>query len=108
MSQIHPESLSSEARVGRRDGVVLRHVAGEHMLVPTVAREVDLDSLYLLNPTGVFVWEHLDGGRTVQGLGEAVARHFGIPSETARPDVARFLAALVERNLAERMDGNGH
>ena len=68
-------SLEPAARVRRKDGVVLRHVAGEHMLVPTVTREVDLDSLFLLNATGAFVWEQLDGIRSVSELGAAVAEH---------------------------------
>ena len=66
------------------------------MLVPTVAREVDLDSLFLLNATGVYVWERLDGQVSVSELAEAVAGGFGIPAETARTDVARFLASLPQ------------
>ena len=63
-----PVSGAAAERFGQGTGIVLRHVAGEHMLVPTVSREVDLDSLFLLNATGVFLWEQLDGRRTVEDL----------------------------------------
>ena len=86
---------------------MLRHVAGEHMLVPTVTREVDLDSLFLLNATGVFVWERLDGQLGVRDLGEAVAKSFPAGIEAATADVAHFLASLLERNLAERVEDDG-
>lgn len=98
--------IAPEMCFQRKHGVVLRHVAGEHMLVPTVAREVDLDSLFLVNDTGVYVWEHLDGEQSVAVLAEGLAGAYGIPVETARGDVAHFLASLIERRLAARMDEN--
>ena len=94
------------ARVLRKEGVVLRAVAGEHMLVPAVTREVDLDSLYLLNATGVLVWERLDGRRTAGELGDFVAQAFSIDPASATADVTRFLSDLLGRNLAERAEGH--
>ena len=87
---------------------MLRSVAGEHMLVPAVTREVDLDSLFLLNSTGVFVWEFLDGRRRMDELGAAVARRFSVDPATALADVSGFLSSLIERNLAERAADDGH
>lgn len=98
----------ADERLCRTDGVVLRQVAGEHMLVPTVTREVDLDSLFLLNPTGVFVWERLDGRRPVRELGAAVAEKFAVAPAVAAADVADFLSSLLERNLAKRIEADGH
>lgn len=94
--------LSGTARLRRREGVILRHVAGEHMLVPAVTREIDLDSLYLLNATGVTAWEHLDGQRTAQDIGALVAQATGIAPQTATADVVSFLSSLLARNLAEQ------
>ena len=101
------EPLSGQARFRQKEGVVLRTVAGERMLVPAVTREVDLDSLFLLNATGAFVWERLDGRRPVRELGEAVAEEFAIDPATAAADVALFLASLLGRNLAERAEAHG-
>lgn len=95
--------LEPATRVRRKDGVVLRHVAGEHMLVPTVTREVDLDSLFLLNATGALVWEQLDGTRSVAELGAAVAEKFAIAPVQGTADVVQFLSSLLERNLAEQV-----
>lgn len=100
--------LTAESCLRRRAGVVLRHVAGEHMLVPAVTREVDLDSLFLLNDTGVFIWEHLDGQRRVRNLGAAVEQAFAAEPAAAAADVLRFLSSLLERNLAEMSESHGH
>ena len=99
--------LSSETQVRRREGVVLRQVAGERMLVTTVAREVDLDHLFLLNATGQFVWENLDGSRRLGALAEAVAARFGAAPDVALADVAQFLESLLEHRLAEQVAGDG-
>jgi hypothetical protein len=98
---VNASPLQFGAKWRRKTGVVLRHVAGEHMLVPAVTREVDLDSLFLLNTTGVFVWEQLDGHRPVGELGEAVAGKFAIDPAVAVADVSGFLSSLIERNLVE-------
>jgi hypothetical protein len=99
--------MASDTRLRRREGVVLRHVAGEQILVPTVAREVDLDSLFLLNATGAFIWEQLDGQRPVRDLGAAVAKAFGADPDAATADVMGFLSSLLERNLAEFASSHG-
>ncbi len=87
--------------LSRREGVVLRHLAGEHLLVPTSTREVDLDHLFLLNGTGVFVWEHLDGCLQMENLAVAVSEEFEVPIEQSRADVGLFVASLLEYRLAE-------
>lgn len=101
MNQAQTGTATPEPRYRRKAEVVLRHVAGEHMLVPAVTREVDLDSLFLLNATGVFVWELLDGKTWTADLAVAVAGKFGIAPAQAAADVAVFLASLRERNLVE-------
>lgn len=95
--------LSPENRIARREGVVLRQVAGESMLVPTVTREVDLDSLFLLNAAGAFIWEQMHGPRAVAELGAAMAEKFAIAPARATADVDAFLASLLARNLAKRI-----
>ena len=67
-----------------------------------------LDSLFLLNPTGVFVWEQMDGRRTVQELSQAVAKTFGVEETIATADAKSFLASLRERNLVEGITADGH
>ena len=91
--------LTSEVRARRQAGVVLCHVDGKHMLVPAMTKEVDLDCLFLLNPTGVFVWEHLDGRQRVWELGNALSKAFAIDFETATADVASFLVQLLDQSL---------
>ena len=93
--------LTPDARLRRQAGVVLCHVDGKHMLVPAMTNEVDLDCLFLLNATGVFLWERLDGRRRVWELGAALAEEFAIDAASATADAVVFLTSLMEHNLVE-------
>lgn len=93
--------FSPRTRFRRRAGVVLCHVAEKHMLVPAMTNAVDLDCLFLLNDTGVFVWEQLDGQRQMAELGKALAKVFAVDAAAAAEDVVGFLSNLLEQNLVE-------
>ena len=93
--------LAPETRVHRQAGVILCHVDGKHMLVPAMTNKVNLDCLFLLNDTGVFVWEQLDGRRRVEQIGETMAKAFGIPFDAALDDAILFLSSLLDHQLVE-------
>ena len=96
--------VSPEMRLRRQTGVVLCHVDGKHMLVPAMTNKVNLDCLFLLNGTGGFVWEQLDGRRRVEQIGEAMAKAFGIPGDVAMEDVSLFLTSLLDQQLVELIE----
>jgi hypothetical protein len=93
--------LAPETRLRRQAGVVLCHVDGKHMLVPAMTNKVNLDCLFLLNDSGVLVWEHLDGRRRLENIGEVLATAFGIAPEMAVEDAAIFLSTLLDHKLVE-------
>lgn len=93
--------LAPAMRLHRQAGVVLCHVDGKHMLVPAMTNKVNLDCLFLLNDTGVFVWEQLDGRRRVEQIGETMARVFGISTDVAMEDAILFLSSLLDHQLVE-------
>ncbi len=85
-----------------RDNIVLREIGEDAVLVPVGARVLDLNGLVTLNRTGRFVWELLDGNRTVEELAEVLARRFAVGREQARADVEEFLCELERLGLAFR------
>ena len=76
--------------------VVSRIVAGEHILVPLASRGVDIDSIYNLNTAGSFLWERIDGSRTIGDIAHDLAREFHLTEEQARQDCLYFHAQLLE------------
>ena len=67
-------------------------VSGEHILVPLASRGADIDSIFNLNATGTFIWEKIDGRRTVADLIALVASDFLVSKGQATLDCDEFPA----------------
>jgi hypothetical protein len=85
----------------RKDGVVQREVAGEMFLVPIRGHLADLQELFVLNEVGRWLWDHIDGVRSVEDLVTGVVGGFDVDEETARRDTEVFAGRLVEAGLAD-------
>jgi hypothetical protein len=95
MEAVEPEAV----RLSRDGDVVLRRIAGEVLLVPVRKRLVDMDCVFVLDGTGEFVWDHLDGTRTKDDLVREVVRKFAVDEAQASADVEAFLGELAGAGL---------
>ena len=50
-----------------------------------------MNSVYTLNETGAFVWEHIDGKNSIEDLIAAVVNEYETDKETATIDVLSLL-----------------
>jgi hypothetical protein len=91
--------------LSRREGVVQREVAGEVFLVPIRGRLADLQELFVLNETGRWIWERLEGECPVGDLVSGMMAEFEVDEATAVHDVEVFAGNLVEAGLAKTTDG---
>ncbi len=85
----------------RKEDVVARSAAGEHLLVPIHCCS---RSLYTLNDSGLLLWDLIDKPRTEDDLAGALAAKFDLPRVTALRDVRVFLADMVRLGLARALD----
>jgi hypothetical protein len=76
-------------------------VSGEHILVPLASRGADIDSIFNLNETGTFIWEKIDGHRTVAEIIALVASDFQVSKDRATLDCGEFFAQLLEVRAVE-------
>ncbi len=56
--------------------VVFRKIAGEFILVPVRQKVVDLKSIYTLNEAAAFIWELIDGKKSVSCIKSKFAEMF--------------------------------
>ena len=54
-----------------------------------------------LEDTATFVWNHIDGERTVADIGRALAAEYDIDEDTATRDVAEFVGDLLDVEVVE-------
>ncbi len=71
--------------------VVTRRTGNEYVLVPIANNIADMNSVYTLNETGAFIWDHINGERSVAELIDAVTAEYDINDETAKEDVFSFI-----------------
>ena len=73
-----------DARIRNIRGTIL--VAGPHEVLE-------------LTETAAFVWNRIDGDRTIRDLGWALASEYDVPVETATEDVAELVDELVANEI---------
>jgi len=75
----------------RSESVVTRKTGHEYVLVPVVDNIADMNSVYTLNETGAFLWELIDGKRTVKDLIDSLIIEYDVDRDKASREVISFL-----------------
>ena len=71
--------------------IVTRKTGNEYVLVPITNNIADMNSVYTLNETGAFIWEHIDGKRNVEEIIIALTTEYEIDNTTAESDLFSFI-----------------
>src|SRR5687768_2363096 len=91
---------TNEAALSRRSwiqapGMVARRVAGELVLVPVEVKSGGAGEFFVLNAAGESLWATLANPSDLDKLAQHLIAEYGIDSDTARQDAARFVEQLV-------------
>ena len=87
--------------------VVYRVIAGEAILVPISKDTQIAGRLFSLNETGAFIWELIDGQRTLAELLDAILNEHEVEEDTARDDLISLIKELEGLGAVRRADGSG-
>lgn len=74
--------------------VILRSVAGEHMLIPVGETVFEYNGIFMITESGKFLWENIVNGADENELADLLAKEYGIDSATALEDVNEFIETL--------------
>ena len=88
-----------------RHDVVVRHVAGECLLIPIRGKLADMERIFALDPVGEHIWMRLDGRSDVEAVLRSVRGAFTVTEDQARKDVLEFVASLEAAGLVEEAAG---
>lgn len=83
-------------RFVKQDTVVSRQVAEECILVPIRHQASEVDGIYSLNTVAAWIWEIIDGERSVSEIRDAVLARFDVDVETANRDIEDFFQQLAQ------------
>ncbi|MGD9241282.1 MAG: PqqD family protein [Desulfobacterales bacterium] len=80
----------------KNENFVFRQIDDETILVPIKNSVGDMGSIYNLNEVGAYVWEHLDGQKTLFDIKSMIVEEFQVTPEKAEDDLLVFLSELEE------------
>lgn len=88
-------------RYCREAEIELRSIVGEHFLIVLHAGE---SKMFSLNGMGLWFWTHLEHPVSKQELLTALLADYEVAAEVAAGEIGRFLAYLIEKGLAKRVE----
>jgi len=84
-----PDSIISHS-----PSIVTRKTGNEYVLVPISNNIADMNSVFTLNETGAFLWEQIDGKKTISELVATLTNEYDIDSASAERDVFEFVEKM--------------
>ena len=86
----------------KKDGMVLRDVCGEKVLVGEGLGAVDFGRLISLNDTAAWLWEQMDEESDIDSLTQALCNEYDAEPEVARRDVEAIIDEWTKAGVVER------
>jgi len=83
----------------KKEDFISRTIAGEMILVPLRGTLTDMQKIFSLNPVAGFIWEKLDGRKTLGELRDDILATFDVEVGDANSDIQEFIAQLLKEGL---------
>jgi len=93
--------MNVAGKFGRNERVVGRAIAGESFLIPVCGTPVDMNDIFVLNPLADFIWQRLDGERTLEAIVAEIVDVFDVTAGRAGADAGDFIGQLLRHGLVE-------
>lgn len=86
-----------------KDGLILREVAGQYVIVPTGKRVQEVTNIVYISSSAAYLWEYMkDHEFEKEDLVKRIMQHYtGVTEEKAAEDVEKFLKILADNNIME-------
>ena len=78
----------------KNQNFVFRQIDDETILVPIKDSVGDLGAIYNLNQVAAFVWQHLDGKKTLENIKHMMTDEFEVSNPDAEQDLTEFVGQL--------------
>ena len=90
--------------IAKKENIVARTIHGSPFLIDISDNySGDTCSLYEINQTGMFIWNNIDGTRSVKELAELLQAAIidDVDFEVLHEDVSEFVSTLLEKRFLE-------
>ena len=80
----------------KNENFVFRKIEDETILVPIKDNVGDMGCIYNLNEVGAFVWQNLDGRKSLQDIRQRLMDEYEVSAKEAEDDLCEYVAQLKE------------
>lgn len=86
-----------------KDGLILREVAGQYVIVPTGKRVQEVTSIVYISSSGAYLWDYMKEHEfEKQDLVNRILEHYaGVTEEKAAADIEKFLKTLADNHVLD-------
>lgn len=86
-----------------KDGLILREVAGQYVVVPTGKRVQEVTSIVYISSSGAYLWDYMKEHEfEKEDLVAKIMEHYsGVTEEKAAADIEKFLKTLADNNILD-------
>lgn len=86
-----------------KDGLILREVAGQYVIVPTGKRVREVTSIVYISSSAAYLWDYMKGHEfEKEELVQRILEHYeGVTKEKAAEDIDKFLKTLADNNILD-------
>lgn len=86
-----------------KDGLILREVAGQYVVVPTGKRVQEVTSIVYISSSGAYLWDYMKEHEfEKEDLVAKIMEHYsGVTEEQAAADIEKFLKTLADNNILD-------
>ena len=99
-----PDSNPCDLRFRKKSEIVSRQIAGEMMLIPIMGKIADMQKIFALNPVGEFIWERLDGEKSLGKISEEISSSLDVNREQALAEAEEYVRELLREGLIEEIN----
>lgn len=86
-----------------KDGLILREVAGQYVIVPTGKRVQEITNIVYISSSAAYLWDYMkDHEFEKEDLVKRIMEHFsGVIEDQAAADIDRFLKTLSDNSILD-------
>ena len=93
--------MNSDIKIRANSNLMLREIAGEHLLIPVGEIAMNVHGMIGLSESGLLLWQRLQTDCFEADLVECILNEYDIDRETAVADVHEFLEKMENIGIIE-------
>ncbi len=90
----------------KNENFVFRKIEDETILVPIKDNVGDMGSIYNLNEVAAFVWEQLDGQKSLRDIKHRLSEEYEVSAKEAEDDLSAYITQLKEIEAVTRISSS--